>query len=83
MWSLNKRPFISRSTHVNLNSTELHYPPFIATLVRCERSCNTFDDPFGRICDPSKTGGANLKVFIIISGTNESKTSMKNILYFM
>ena len=29
---------------------ELHYYPFIISLDRCDGSCNTVEDPLGRIC---------------------------------
>ena len=34
------------------NLNELHYYPFIISMSRCNGSCNTVHDPFGRICVP-------------------------------
>ena len=45
----------------------------------CNGSCNTMEDPFGRICIPNKIEDMNLKVFNIIKGINESKTPIKHI----
>ena len=39
----------------DLNPDELHYNPFMVSLDRCDRICNTTEDPFGRICVPNKT----------------------------
>ena len=34
----------------------------MVNLDRCTESCNTLDDPSGRICVPNKTEDANLSV---------------------
>ena len=39
---------------------------------RCNESCNTVEDPFGRICVHNKIEDVNLKVFNPIKGINES-----------
>ena len=46
---------------------------------RCDRSCNTVEDPFGRICVPNEMENVNLIVFNIVKGINKSKTLLKNI----
>ena len=42
---------------------------------RFDESCNTFDDSFGRICVSNKIEDANLKVFNMVEGINESRYS--------
>ena len=39
--SLNNEPRLTRSTLIDLNSNELHYYRFIASLDRCNASCNS------------------------------------------
>ena len=39
---------------------------------------NAFNDFCAKVCIPSKTKGANVKVFKMITRTNESKTSAKH-----
>lgn len=51
----------------------------IISMNRCNRSCNTVEDPFARICVPNKIEGMNLKVFNLIKGINESRTLIKYI----
>ena len=40
-------------------------------LDRCNASCNTLDDPSGRICVPNKTDDATLSVFNMTTRINE------------
>ena len=45
----------------------------------CYGSCNSIEDPFGRICAPNKIEKVKLKLFNMIKGINESKTLRKHI----
>ena len=38
-----------RQIKTDLNPDEYHYYPFIISLDRCGKSCNTVEDPFGRL----------------------------------
>ena len=42
----------------------------MVNLDRCNVSCNTFDDPSGRICVPNKTENINANVFNMITIMN-------------
>ena len=46
---------------------------------KCGGSCNTIEDPFGRICVPNKIEDVNLTAFNMFQDTNESKTLAKHI----
>ena len=50
---------MTRTTLIDFNPDEnsqgLRYYPFMVNLDRCTESCNTLDDPSGRICVPNKT----------------------------
>ena len=74
--SLNNPPCLIRLTLIDSNSDEynqgLRYYLFIVNLDRCNESCNTLDDPSGKICVPNKTD-VNLSGFKMITRTNESK----------
>ena len=73
---LNKKPCSPRPSLIDLNLDELneglHHYPFMASLDKCNGSCNTLDDPSCRICVPNKTKHVNLNVFNKITGTNKS-----------
>ena len=78
--SKNNEPCLIRPTLIDLNFDELHYYPFIICMSKYNRSCNTVEDPFGRICVPNKMEDLDLKVFHMIKGINESRTLEKHIL---
>ena len=50
---LSNKPCMTRPTFIDLNPNKykigLHYYPFMVNLDRCNGSCNTLDDPSGRI----------------------------------
>ena len=52
----------------------------IITLDRCVGSCNTAEDPFGRIYVSKKTEYVFLKVFNVTKGRDNSKTLFNHIL---
>ena len=79
--SLNNQPSMVRPRLINLYPDELHHYPFIISLDRHNGSCNTVEDPFGRICVLSDIEDANLKVFNMIKGRNESKPLIKHLSY--
>ena len=45
----------------------------IISLDSCNKSLNSLDNPYGRICVPNKTVNENLNLFNTIAGINESK----------
>ena len=49
----------------------LCYYPFMVNLARCNGNCNTFDDPFGRICVSNKMENVNINVFNMMTRINE------------
>ena len=61
---------------------ELHCHWFMVTVDRCSGSCNTIDDPSGKICVPNKAGDLSVKRFKTITGINESINDI-NKTYFM
>ena len=52
--SLDNQTRTVTSTDIDLNPDQLHLYPFAVSLDRRDGSCNTADDPFGRVCVPSK-----------------------------
>ena len=59
----------------------LHYYPPVVIVNKGGGSFNTSDDLFGRICVHNKLDNANLKIFNMTKGINESKALSKHILY--
>ena len=72
--SLNNEPCIVRPIHIDLNTVELKYYPFLINLDKCSGSYNSVDDLSTKICFRSKTKDVNVKVFNMITNRNEAKT---------
>ena len=52
---LNNQPWQVRLTLIDSNSNKPLYYPFVITVVKCGRNCNTTDDPYVRICVPNRS----------------------------
>ena len=65
--------------HPNLHTQGLCYYPFAVNLDRCGGSCNTVNDLSNKACVPNETEDLNLRIFIMITGINESRTLTKHI----
>ena len=53
----------------------------MVSLDRCHGSCDTLDNPSGRICLLNKRKKVNLNVFNLISRINESRRLTKHISF--
>ena len=62
-----------------MNPNKLHFCLFMASLDRCNRSCNTLDESPDRICVPNKAEDLNLIIFDMITRINEEKALTKHI----
>ena len=69
---------MTRPTHINLDSVELNYYPFMINPDKCNESCNDVDDLTTKMCVPSETKDVNVKVFNTITRINEVKTFIKH-----
>ena len=74
---MNNQPCLVRLVLTDLNIDELNYYPPTISINRCNGSCNTIGNPFGKICVPNKMEDVNLKVFKKIKGINESRARAK------
>ena len=77
--SVNNQQCMVEQRLINLNLDEIHYYSFIISMNKCDGTCNTAEDPFGRICVLYKMKDVNMKVFNMIKGINTSKTHAKLI----
>ena len=62
-----------RSEIVNVNSNEPVFYPFSIKTSKCSGSCNNINDPYAKICDPDIVKDLNVKVFNLMSRTNETR----------
>ena len=58
---------------VNVNSNEPVFYPFSIKASKCSGSCNNINDPYAKICVPDVVKDLNVKVFNLMSRTNETR----------
>ena len=58
---------------INVNSDEPVFYPSSITTSKCSGSCNNINDPFAKMCVPDIVKNLNVKVFNLMSGTNETR----------
>ena len=57
---------------INVNSNEPVFYPFSIKTSKCSDSCNNISDPYAKICVPDVIKHLNVKVFNLMSRTNET-----------
>ena len=62
-----------RSEIINVNTNEPVFYPYSITTNKCKGSCNTINDPYAKLCVPDNIKNINVKVFNLISRTNETR----------
>ena len=60
-----------RNNHVNTNEPVFY--PYSITINKCKGSCNTINDPYDKLCVPDIIKNINVKVFSLMSRTNETR----------
>ena len=71
--SMNNQECKVRPDIVNVNSNEPIFCPFSIRTSRCRGSCNNINDPYAKLCVPDVVKNINIKVFNLMSRTNETK----------
>ena len=61
-----------RPETINVNSNEPIFYPFSIKTNKCSGSCNNINDPYAKICVPDVIKDLNVKVFNLMSKTNET-----------
>ena len=62
-----------RQKTVNVNSNEPVFYPFSIKTSKCSGSCNNINYPYAKMSVPDVVKNLNLKVFNLMSGTNETR----------
>ena len=62
-----------RAEIININSNKPVFYPFSIKTSKCSGSCNNINDPYAKICVPDVIKDLNVKVFNLMSGTNETR----------
>ena len=58
---------------ININSNEPSFYPYSVKRSKCSGSCNNINDPYAKLCVPDVSKNMNVKVFNLISTTNETR----------
>ena len=71
--SMNNQKSKIRSEIINFNTNEPMFYPCSITVNKCKGSCNTINDPYAKLCVPDIIKNINVKVFNVLSRTNETR----------
>ena len=72
--SMNNQACKVRPEIINVNSNEPVFYPFSIKTSKCSGRWNSINDPYAKICVPDAVKNLNVKVFNLMSRTNETKT---------
>ena len=71
--SINNQQCKVRPEIINVNSDEPVFYPFSIKTSKCSGSCNNINDPYAKMCVPDVVKNLNVKVFNLMSRTNETR----------
>ena len=71
--SMNNQACKARPEIVNVNSNNPVFYPFSVKTSKCNGNCNNINDPYAQICVPDVVKDLYVKVFNLMSRTNETK----------
>ena len=71
--SVNNEECKIRPKIVNINSTEPSFYPYSILVNKCSGTCNNINDPYAKLCVPDVAKNMNIKVFNLMSRTNETR----------
>ena len=67
-----------RSKIININCNEPSFYPYSVKISKCSGSCNNINDPYAKSCILDVVKNINVKVFNLISKTNETSYIKRN-----
>ena len=71
--SMSNSPCKARPEIFNVNSNNPIFYPFRIKTSKCNGNCNNINNPYGKICVLDVVKDLNVKVFSLMSRTNETK----------
>ena len=71
--SMNNQECKVRSEIVDVNSNDPLFYPFNKRKSKCSGSCNNINDPYAKLCVPDTVKNLHIKVFNLITRTNETR----------
>ena len=70
---MNNRECKVRPEIIDINSNEPSFYPYGVKRSKCSGSCNNINDPYAKLCVPHVSKNMSVKVFNLISRTNEAR----------
>ena len=70
---MNNKECKVRQEIISINSNEPSFYPYSAKVNKCRGSCTNIDDPFAKLCVPDVIKNMNVRLFNLISRTNETR----------
>ena len=70
---MNNQPCKARPEIINVNSDKHIFYPFSIKTSTCSGSCNNINNPYAKICVSDIIKNLNVKVFNLMSKTNETR----------
>ena len=71
--SMNNQERKITSEIINVNTNERMSYPYSITINKCKGTCNTINDPYTKLCVPDTIKIINVKVFNLMSRSNENR----------
>ena len=71
--SMNNQPCKARSEIINVNSNNRVFYPVSIKTSKCSGNCNNINNSYAKICVPDVVKDLNVKVFNVMSRTNETR----------
>ena len=71
--SMNNQECKTRTQVANVNGDEPVFFPFSIKTSKCSGSCNNINHPYAKICVPDAVKNLNVKIFNLMSRTNETR----------
>ena len=71
--SINNQERKVRPAIININSNEPSFYPYSILVYKCSDSCNNINDPHAKLSNHDVAKGMNIKVFSLMSRTNEAR----------
>ena len=71
--SMNNQECRTRTKIININNNEPVFYPFSIKVNKCSGSCNNINDPYAKLCLPDGVKNINVKVFNLMSWSNQTK----------
>ena len=71
--SMNNQESRTRPEIININSNESLFYPYSIEVSKCSGRCNNINDPDAKLCVADVVKNINVKVFNLMSRTNETR----------